>query len=172
MTTLLDAAKATLLTITEVVRISDRKHDAWDAAKTDIAALRAAIVEAEKADPIKKSAIDFLPHDDCLRFVQRVLESSAPQKDRDAAARMVSDMRRSIYTAPKAPAGWQPASTNPQESDGEVLVRMPDGRPEIAWATYWHGASTGFAKWMFRDPDEDETPVAWMKIPAAPKEPT
>lgn len=113
MTTLLEAAKAALEAIAEVVRISDRKHDAWDAVKAEIDALREAIAEAEQQEPIKKSAIDFLPHDDNLRFVQRVLESSAPQKDRDDAARMVSDMRRSIYTAPKVPAGWRLAPVEP-----------------------------------------------------------
>lgn len=60
---------------------------------------------------------------------------------------------------------WSPASTPPKESDGEVLVRMADGRCEIAWATYWHGSSNAFAQWTFRDPDEEETPVEWMLIP-------
>ena len=54
----------------------------------------------------------------------------------------------------------------PAEEDGEVLVRMRDGRCEIAWATYWHGASNAFAQWTFRDPDEDESPTHWMHIPA------
>ena len=54
----------------------------------------------------------------------------------------------------------------PLEEDGEVLVQMRDGRHEIAWATYWHGASNAFAQWTFRDPDEDETPTHWMTIPA------
>ena len=61
----------------------------------------------------------------------------------------------------------------PLESDGEVLVRMRDGRCEIAWATYWHGASNAFAQWTYRDPDEDEAPTHWMRIPtieAKPKE--
>ena len=60
---------------------------------------------------------------------------------------------------------WSPASTPPKESDGEVLVRMADGRCEIAWATCWHGSSNAFAQWTFRDPDEEETPVEWMLIP-------
>lgn len=65
---------------------------------------------------------------------------------------------------PVAPV-WTPASTPPKEEDGEVLVRMADGRCEIAWATYWHGSSNAFAQWTFRDPDEDEQPVEWMHIP-------
>jgi hypothetical protein len=67
------------------------------------------------------------------------------------------------------PAPWTPASEPPPESEGEVLVRMPDGRCEIAWATYWHGASNAFAQWTFRGPDETEQPVAWMRIPNAAK---
>ena len=63
------------------------------------------------------------------------------------------------------PAGWIAVSDRlPLEADGEVLVRMRDGRHEIAWATYWHGANTGFAEWTFRDQDEDETPTHWMPI--------
>lgn len=65
---------------------------------------------------------------------------------------------------PVAPV-WTPASTPPKEEDDEVLVRMADGRCEIAWATYWHGSSNAFAQWTFRDPDEDEQPVEWMRIP-------
>lgn len=61
---------------------------------------------------------------------------------------------------------WQPASNPPPESTGEVLVRMADGRCEIAWASYWHGSSNAFAQWTFRDPDETEQPVEWMIIPA------
>jgi Protein of unknown function (DUF551) len=53
----------------------------------------------------------------------------------------------------------------PTEDDGEVLVRMRDGRHEIAWASYWHGSRNDFARWMFRDPDEDEAPTHWMTIP-------
>ena len=53
----------------------------------------------------------------------------------------------------------------PAEGDGEVLACMGDGSFEIAWATYWHGASNTFAQWSFRDPDEDRTPVRWMRIP-------
>ena len=63
--------------------------------------------------------------------------------------------------------GWIAVSDQiPLESDGEVLVRMRDGRCEIAWATYWHGASNAFAQWTFRDPDEDEAPTHWMPIPS------
>lgn len=54
----------------------------------------------------------------------------------------------------------------PTEADGEVLVRMRDGSHEIAWATYWHGASNAFEQWTFRDPDiEDAQPTHWMRIP-------
>lgn len=63
---------------------------------------------------------------------------------------------------------WIPVRERlPLEQDGEVLVRMPDSRCEIAWATYWHGASNDFAGWCFRDPDEDEAPTHWMPIPPA-----
>lgn len=74
------------------------------------------------------------------------------------------------YDSPESKplTGWIAVSDRlPAEADGEVLVRMRDGRCEIAWATYWHGASNGFAQWTFRDPDEEEAPTHWMPIPAA-----
>ncbi len=61
---------------------------------------------------------------------------------------------------------WIPARDQlPTEDDGEVLVRMQDGTCEIAWATYWHGASNAFAGWTFRDPDETREPTHWMPLP-------
>ena len=52
--------------------------------------------------PTAPAEIDFLQHDDHLRFIQRVLESDSPKSDRDEAAQMVRDIRRSIR--PIAPA--------------------------------------------------------------------
>jgi hypothetical protein len=54
------------------------------------------------ASPTAPAEIDFLQHDDHLRFIQRVLESDSPKSDRDEAAQMVRDIRRSIR--PTAPA--------------------------------------------------------------------
>jgi len=59
----------------------------------------------------------------------------------------------------------------PLEDDGEVLALMEDGRCEIAWATYWHGARTDFACWTFRDPDEDRAATHWMPLPEPPGTP-
>ena len=57
----------------------------------------------------------------------------------------------------------------PTESDGEVLVLMPNRSCEIAWATYWRGASNGFAGWTFRSTDfTDTAPTHWMKLPNIP----
>jgi len=52
--------------------------------------------------PTALAEIDFLQHDDHLHFIQRVLESDSPKSDRDEAAQMVRDIRRSIR--PPAPA--------------------------------------------------------------------
>ena len=95
-----------------------------------------------------------------------------PRYDRRIAAyKEQVDAHEAAITAGRAalanaePEGWIAVSDRlPLEADGEVLVRMRDGRHEIAWATYWHGANTGFAEWTFRDQDEDETPTHWMQI--------
>ena len=86
-----------------------------------------------------------------------------PSFDAKAVDAAITAGRAALANA--EPTGWIAVSDRlPIESDGEVLVRMRDGRPEIAWATYWHGANTGFAEWTFRDQDEDETPTHWMPI--------
>ncbi|MGB4448696.1 MAG: hypothetical protein WBI92_11745 [Cloacibacterium sp.] len=72
---------------------------------------------------------------------------------------------KAVQDAVLVASPWNPASKPPPEEAGEVLVLMQDGSHEIAWATYWHGASRDFACWTFRDPDETESPVAWMLIP-------
>lgn len=71
-----------------------------------------------------------------------------------------------LYTAIKQPRWIAVSDKLPTEEDGEVLVRMRDGRHEIAWATYWHsgGATLDFAQWTFRDPDETEVPTHWQRI--------
>lgn len=92
----------------------------------------------------------------CSRLFNLALENAAPAQP-----------------VKQEPVAWIAVSDRlPTEKDGEVLVRMADGRPEIAWATYWHGSRNDFAQWTFRDPDEDETPTHWMPIPinAAPVE--
>lgn len=64
------------------------------------------------------SYVNFLPHDNHLRFVQRVLEGDAPKSDKDDAAQMVRDMRRSIYTAAaQAAPVQQPVATSGKYSD-------------------------------------------------------
>lgn len=66
-------------------------------------------------------------------------------------------------------SGWIVAAERvPSEDDGEVLVLMDDGSCEIAWASYWQVARTGFTGWVFRDPDEDRTTTHWMPLPASP----
>lgn len=63
-------------------------------------------------------------------------------------------------------SGWVDAAERvPLESDGEVFVRFSDDSIGIAWASYWHGANTGFAQWTFPDPDEDRRVAFWARGP-------
>jgi hypothetical protein len=68
-------------------------------------AARAALAQAE-AQP-SAEPVDWLPYDDQLRFVARVLEGNPPQKDKDDAAAMVRAMRGSLR--PRAQPAAEPA---------------------------------------------------------------
>lgn len=108
--------------------------------------------------------------DDCKVITaswKRKLQAMSTQLEQEHAAKHTVP----AYTTPpqrKPLMPWVSASDRlPAEEDGEVLVKMRDGRCEIAWATYCHGASNNFAQWTFRDPDEDQAPTHWMLIPDA-----
>lgn len=61
-----------------------------------------------KCNPHTDTAVQQEPAAENLRFIQRVLEGNAPPQDRDAAAQMVRDMRRSILTKATAAQKEQP----------------------------------------------------------------
>lgn len=58
----------------------------------------------------------------------------------------------------------------PAEDHGTVAVLFDDGHPGVAWATYWHGAKTGFACWTYPVDElgEGRTVTHWMPLPSAP----
>lgn len=80
-----------------------------------------AMLDASPAEPAAAQDIDWLPHDDRLRFVQRVLESDAPKADRNSAAKMVRDMRLSIR-----PAAAQVAQPLKSESANRCQANLRD----------------------------------------------
>ena len=59
----------------------------------------------------------------------------------------------------------------PSEEQGTVAVLFDDGQPGVGWATYWHGAKTGFACWTFPldELGEDRTVTHWLPLPPAPE---
>ena len=78
--------------------------------------------------PTAPAEIDFLQHDDHLRFIQRVLESDSPKSDRDEAAQMVRDIRRSIR-----PTAQQPLTDEQIEAIAAALGFNESG-PHFAFA--------------------------------------
>lgn len=69
---------------------------------------------------------------------------------------------------------WIPVSARlPSENQGTVAVLFDDGQPGVAWATYWHGAKTGFACWTFPIDDlgDGRTVTHWFVLPTAPGAP-
>ncbi|WP_425318518.1 DUF551 domain-containing protein [Pseudomonas nitroreducens] len=66
---------------------------------------------------------------------------------------------------------WIPVSARlPSEEQGTVAVLFDDGQPGVAWASYWHGAQTGFACWTFPldELGEGRTVTHWFALPGAP----
>ena len=137
-----------------LARISDKRNTHFAGDAQVVAGEALAIIQAARAqEPITTPDV-------CGEVCARAKLCYGCNKDLEEANAKYGEQ------AEQEPVAWIAVSDMlPIESDGEVLVRMSDGRCEIAWATYWHGASNDFAQWTFRDPDEDETPTHWMRIP-------
>lgn len=111
---------------------------------------------APQPEPVKMTEID-LADDDALRFVQRVLESDAPDSDRLAARQMVSDIRtrvrREFLPQP------EPAAPTPDTFMGEpVLTRWkPLNRDDSRLALHqsMHNRSFG-------NPSDDKLMLEWL----------
>jgi hypothetical protein len=61
---------------------------------------------------------------------------------------------------------WIPVSDRLPEESLMVVARMRNDTFELAWATYWHGASNAFHEWQFQNSDVHGSPTHWMAIPA------
>lgn len=86
-------------------------RDECSGAEPSISVFHQMLDEAMEAQPepaapsvVPMTVLD-IADDDALRFVQRVLESNAPESDRNAARQMVSDIRTRVrQTASAAPS--------------------------------------------------------------------
>ena len=81
----------------DVLSIAMQAHDAL-AIQPDASALKAhdaALIEKIKAQKSGMTVMD-IQDDDSLRFVQRVLESDAPEVDRQRAIAMIVDIRTRV----------------------------------------------------------------------------
>lgn len=111
--------------------------------------------------PAYKSAIEALHSRHSEHFVDRLI---AFQDEAYAMGRA----RGQLDADPK----WIPVSERlPAEDQGTVAVLFDDGQPGVGWATYWHGAKTGFACWTFPldELGEDRTVTHWLPLPPAPE---
>lgn len=59
----------------------------------------------------------------------------------------------------------------PTAQDLTVAVLLDGKDPCVAWATYWSGARTDFAGWMFpmEELGEGRQVTHWMPLPEPPK---
>ena len=106
--------------------------EGWARTAPVIEALRAELAEPQakpQEAPLKRSDVDFLPYDDSLRFVARVLASDAPKADREDAAQMVRDIRRSLYAGPQAQPAVAAPLTPHDEKYSELLYAVGNKHP-------------------------------------------
>lgn len=107
-----------------------------------------AMLSASPAAPAAAQDIDWLPHDDRLRFVQRVLESDAPKADRNSAAKMVRDMRLSIR--PAAAQVAQPLTEEQMykvEEQARIKCARANSGPGGQTVSYWDSLTP----WLIRE---------------------
>jgi hypothetical protein len=65
---------------------------------------------------------------------------------------------------------WVAVSERLPGENQTVAVLTREGDTLTAWATYWHGASTGFAQWTFpHDDDADSDVTHWAPLPQQPE---
>ena len=119
---------------TASVRVSGIASE--EQAKAELQRMRGALSEYRRA------SVDFLPHDDILRFACRVLAGEAPTaSDKDEARRGLTLLRRSIRPAASAPSREVPA-----EEYGSVEMPYqihPQPRPEELRLLSWIMRSFG-----------------------------
>lgn len=134
----------------------------------DIPLIRAAI-EAKPSS--REMTVLDVADDDSLRFIQRVLESNAPEQDKADALRMVRDIRLRIRNdhveaKPQEPVAWQPIETAPKDGT-EILVHT---KYETFYVVSYDSLFS--APWRVRNDEglSEAVPTHWMPLPSAPAE--
>jgi hypothetical protein len=102
----------------------------------------------------------------------RTAERMPNDATRDSADQCERDLRAAL-SAPQhsheAPQ-WVAVSERLPGENQTVAVLTREGDTLTAWATYWHGASTGFAQWTFpHDDDADSDVTHWAPLPQQPE---
>lgn len=167
-----------LSSMEEVLRISDRDHEAWDRAKSAIAAFRSA--PAAQADRLSGNTEQVSV---AYRLPEPITRNDADgwwmYKGRRVGGgcaewynRALDDCRAAIASgkSPVIPDGWIPVSEQMPGSRHAVLVGRWFGREWTSkWATYVPGhPDAQDSGWLI--PGASWTPTHWHGLPAAPKQ--
>lgn len=142
-------------------------------------AVARALAASAPASEYQPASVDFLPHDDILRFACRVLAGESPTaSDKEEARRGLMLLRQSIRPVASAPSrevpGWMPIETAPKDGTRIIL-----GSAEGAWmAEYRPVYPSGYRPenpWFSVMLNRDHMgrfpsakPTHWMPLPAAP----
>ncbi len=167
----------------EVLRISDRDHDAWHKAKAGIVSCRAAMLQG--AEPVSQGVefpLDYLQgQKDGLEWAARLAEANHPQTA-DWLYDDPLELAKAIRKGPNMPAA---AGNSPMTLDGWVACseRLPENKPGsyeyLVFEELNHGVHHDY--WNVPDKGDDcqFTPfwnhydryvTHWMPLPTPPQQ--
>ncbi|HCC4463055.1 TPA: DUF551 domain-containing protein [Citrobacter freundii] len=156
----------------EVLRISDRNHEAWHKARNGIAACRAAMLQAEPASNSDELPPDYLQgHKDGLEWAAQLAEANHPQTG-DWLYDDPIELARAIRKGPDMPTVQD--GNSPVTPDGWIPVsdRMPetDGNYWGWWSESKRQGPVWFIKSDLQAQFQSSEITHWMPLPAAPQQ--
>ncbi|MEC5371923.1 DUF551 domain-containing protein [Pseudocitrobacter sp. MW920760] len=155
-----------LAAMEEVLRISDRDHEAWHKAKQGIADCRAAMLNHSENErdmvELVRTAYKLPPNSFTNDDLEMMAHGNNPQSN---AYRELLAFRRN---SPVIPDGWVKCSERMPSAGEQVLAYRPDAPesndPLIKMATYVGGSAHGHGFDCYCKPTH------WMPLPAAPQQ--
>ncbi|WP_290567458.1 MULTISPECIES: DUF3850 domain-containing protein [unclassified Leclercia] len=162
-----------LSAIEEVLRISDRDHEAWHRARKVIADFRAVMLQgAEPVSQREELPMDYLQgHKDGLEWAARLAEANHPQTG-DWLYDDPLELAKAIRKGPDMPTapvqGWIPCSERMPEEIGRYWCYVEEqnslGKSHYQWNCSWNGD-----RWWVESENGGRV-THWMPLQEPPKQ--
>lgn len=167
----------------DVLRISDRDHEAWHKARNGIAACRAAMLQSfgnseqfikqpsNNQDSDSNDSWDEIkqPSSNCIPGVQEFIDAMI--QDEDVYLTNEGEMLRFLRNSPVTPDGWIPVSERMPERDVDVQVYCADKKEQMV-GYMERNETEGWFRFASL-PNGGGVyckPTHWMPLPAAPQQ--